>query len=94
MRKASGSLSISQRGCLIKRIGLLFDQCQVMKRIEDVIFFLPGPDMAGNDLSPAGNHPFMHIAPCVFRGIRPVIPTTSGHLNRGIRPPLFSGFEA
>ena len=31
---------------------------------------------------------------CVFRGIRPVIPTTSGHLNRGIRPPLFSGFEA
>ena len=63
MRKASGSLSISQRGCLIKRIGLLFDQCQVMKRIEDVIFFLPGPDMAGNDLSPAGNHHFMHIAP-------------------------------
>ena len=33
-------------------------------------------------------------ASCVFRGIRPVIPTTSGHLNRGIRPPLFSGFEA
>ena len=31
---------------------------------------------------------------CVFRGIRPVIPTTSGHLNRGIRPALFSGFEA
>ena len=34
------------------------------------------------------------IVGCVFRGIRPVIPTTSGHLNRGIRPPLFSGFEA
>ena len=31
---------------------------------------------------------------CIFRGIRPVIPTTSGHLNRGIRPALFSGFEA
>ena len=26
---------------------------------------------------------------CVFRSIRPVIPITSGHLNRGIRPPLF-----
>ncbi len=35
-----------------------------------------------------------HYIACVFRGIRPVIPTTSGHLNRGIRPPLFSGFEA
>ena len=31
---------------------------------------------------------------CVFRSIRPVIPTTSGHLNRCIRPPLFSGCEA
>ncbi|SFF17001.1 hypothetical protein SAMN04488523_1252 [Sulfitobacter brevis] len=31
---------------------------------------------------------------CVFRCIRPVIPTTSGHLNRCIRPPLFSGCEA
>jgi len=31
---------------------------------------------------------------CVFRTIRPVIPATSGHLNRGIRPPLFSGCEA
>jgi len=33
-------------------------------------------------------------AMCVFRTIRPVIPATSGHLNRGIRPPLFSGCEA
>jgi len=32
--------------------------------------------------------------PCVFRTIRPVIPATSGHLNRGIRPPLCSGCEA
>jgi putative transposase len=31
---------------------------------------------------------------CVFRSIRPVIPTTSGHLNRCIRPPLFSDCEA
>jgi acyl-[acyl-carrier-protein]-phospholipid O-acyltransferase / long-chain-fatty-acid--[acyl-carrier-protein] ligase len=31
---------------------------------------------------------------CVFRTIRPVIPATSGRLNRGIRPPLFSGCEA
>jgi len=31
---------------------------------------------------------------CVFRTIRPVIPATSGHLNRGIRPPLYSGCEA
>ena len=31
---------------------------------------------------------------CAFRDIWPVIPTTSGHLNRGIRPPLFSGCEA
>jgi type I restriction enzyme R subunit len=31
---------------------------------------------------------------CVFRSIRPVIPITSGHLNRGIWPPLFSGCEA
>ena len=37
---------------------------------------------------------FAALTACVFRGIRPVIPTTSGHLNRGIRPPLFSGFEA
>ena len=27
------------------------------------------------------------VTDCVFRGIRPVIPTTSGHLDRGIRPP-------
>ena len=31
---------------------------------------------------------------CAFRSIRSVIPITSGHLNRGIRPPLFSGCEA
>ena len=36
-----------------------------------------------------------HVAAeCVFRSIRPVIPTTPGHLNRCIRPPLFSGCEA
>jgi DNA invertase Pin-like site-specific DNA recombinase len=31
---------------------------------------------------------------CAFRSIRPAIPITSGHLNRSIRPPLFSGYEA
>ncbi len=31
---------------------------------------------------------------CVFRGIRPPIPTTSGHLNRGIRPPVARCVEA
>ncbi|MCY0146780.1 hypothetical protein OEG84_03360 [Hoeflea sp. G2-23] len=31
---------------------------------------------------------------CAFRSIRPAIPITSGHLNRGIRPPLYSGCEA
>ncbi len=34
------------------------------------------------------------VSACAFRNIRPVIPITSGHLNRGIRPPLFSGCEA
>ena len=33
-------------------------------------------------------------AKCAFRSIRPGIPITSGHLNRSIRPPLFSGYEA
>ena len=31
---------------------------------------------------------------CAFRSIRPVIPTTSGHLNRGIRPLLARRVEA
>ena len=31
---------------------------------------------------------------CTFRIIRPVIPTTSGHLYRGIRPPLYRWSEA
>ena len=31
---------------------------------------------------------------CAFRSIRPVIPTTSGHLYRGIRSPLLVGCEA
>lgn len=45
-----------------------------------------------NDDQMAKLEPF--FPKCVFRSIRPVIPTTSGHLNRGIRPPLFSGCEA
>ena len=52
-----------QRGCLIKRIGLLFDQRQIMKRVIDVILLLPRPRVTGDDLSPAGNHHLMHIAP-------------------------------
>ena len=31
---------------------------------------------------------------CAFRGIRPPIPTTSGHLNRSIRPPVARCVEA
>ena len=31
---------------------------------------------------------------CAYRGIRPVIPTTSGHLNRGIRPLMAHRVEA
>ena len=31
---------------------------------------------------------------CIFRSIRPPIPTTSGHLYRGIRPPVARCFEA
>lgn len=33
-------------------------------------------------------------AVCTFRGIRPVVPTTSGGLNRSIRPPLARRLEA
>lgn len=35
-----------------------------------------------------------HGGDCAFRSIRPVIPTTSGHLNRGIRPLLARRVEA
>ena len=31
---------------------------------------------------------------CAFRGIRPPIPTASGHLNRSIRPPVARCVEA
>ncbi|HUS97062.1 MAG TPA: hypothetical protein VMX97_10015, partial [Hyphomicrobiaceae bacterium] len=31
---------------------------------------------------------------CAFRNIRPPIPTASGHLNRGIRPPMARCVEA
>jgi hypothetical protein len=61
-KKGFGQLSISQRGSLIKRIGLLFDQRQIMKRIIDVILLLPRPDMAGDDFSAAGNYHLMHIS--------------------------------
>ena len=54
---------IGQRGCLITRSGLLLDQRQLMKRIIDVILLLPRPRVTGDDLSPAGNHHLMHIAP-------------------------------
>ena len=33
-------------------------------------------------------------ANCAFRGIRPPIPTASGHLNRSIRPPVARCVEA
>ena len=33
-------------------------------------------------------------AGCAFRGIRPPIPTASGHLNRSIRPPVARCVEA
>ena len=33
-------------------------------------------------------------ATCAYRRIRPVIPTTSGHLNRGIRPLMARRVEA
>ena len=54
---------IGQRGCLITRSGLLLDQRQLMKRIIDVILLLPRPRVTDDDLSPAGNHHLMHIAP-------------------------------
>ena len=54
---------VIQRCGLIKRVGLLFDQRQIMKRIIDVILLLPRPDMAGDDFSAAGNNHLMHIAP-------------------------------
>jgi len=43
---------VSQRGCLIKRIGLLLDQRQLMQRVIDVILLLPRPRVTGDDLSP------------------------------------------
>jgi uncharacterized protein (DUF1330 family) len=38
--------------------------------------------------------PDIAAARCVFRRIRPPIPTTSGHLFRGIRPPVTRCLEA
>ena len=54
---------VSQRCGLIKRVGLLLDQRQLMQRVIDVILLLPRPRVTGDDLSPAGNHHLMHIAP-------------------------------
>ena len=52
-------------------------------------------DMAGNALEGMSEERKVRVRKrCAFRSIRPAIPITSGHLNRGIRPPLFSGCEA
>jgi|GEM_PF-6077903 hypothetical protein len=46
-----------------------------------------GVDQAARDMEPGA-------LLCVFRRIRPPIPTTSGHLFQGIRPPVTSCREA
>ena len=42
----------------------------------------------------APGHKYPLALDCVFRSIRPLIPTTSGHLFRGIRPPVTRCREA
>ena len=45
------------------------------------------------DLLNHGNYSLFEPV-CAFRGIRPPIPTASGHLNRSIRPPVARCVEA
>ena len=49
-----------------------------------------GPDLE----APLWTKTTQILRDCAFRGIRPPIPTASGHLNRSIRPPVARCVEA
>ena len=48
----------------------------------------------GTKISSNGGLLLFRELDCAFRGIRPPIPTASGHLNRSIRPPVARCVEA
>jgi len=67
---------ILKRGSLIQRVDLLFDQRQIMQRIEDDVFPFPTAGMTGDDLAASADHHFVHIAP------DPDLPVAIGDRNR------------
>jgi len=57
-----GQVPALERCRLIQCIDLLLDQRQVMYRIEDDVFPLPAPGMAGDDLATAADHHLIDLA--------------------------------
>jgi hypothetical protein len=57
-----GQRPTSQRRCLVERVGLLFDECQVVQRIEHEVLALIGARVSCDDLRPARDHHLMHVA--------------------------------
>src|SRR5689334_14945878 len=51
-----------QRRCLVESANLLFEQRQVMQRVEDEVLALVGARMTGDHLGPAGDHHLVDIA--------------------------------
>jgi putative transposase len=66
------------------------DSRWVICGIPEILYVDNGSDFTSEHINQAS----AALKMCVFRSIRPVIPITSGHLNRGIRPPMFSCCEA
>src|SRR5207237_540154 len=59
---SSGRFPADQRRCLVESADLLFEQRQVMQRVEDEVLALVGARMTGDHLGPAGDHHLLDIA--------------------------------
>src|SRR5947208_1244729 len=60
--KFLGQVPADQRRCLVESADLLFEQRQVMQRVEDEVLALVGARMTGDHLGPAGDHHLLDIA--------------------------------
>src|SRR5271168_4004839 len=57
-----GQIPADQWRCLVESADLLFQQRQVMQRVEDKVLALVGARMTGDHLGPAGDHHLVDVA--------------------------------
>jgi hypothetical protein len=57
-----GQIPADQRCRLVESADLVFEQCQVMQRVEDDVLALVGARMAGDHLGPAADHHLVDVA--------------------------------